>query len=96
MASNTCGFVTYGKIFSSPVDLATRRKKPMKTPKIKREIVAAFMKSPLYFTIPLDKRLVLIKFFSQPTVYNNCKLDRPTRKGRKDFQPASLDKMSVR
>jgi len=28
----------------------------METPKIKREIVAVFMESPLYFTIPLKKR----------------------------------------
>jgi hypothetical protein len=42
----------------------------METLKIKREIVAAFMQSPLYFTIPPDKRLEIIKFFSHPTAYN--------------------------
>jgi len=63
----------------------------METLKIKREIVAAFMESPLYFTIPLDKRLVLIKFFSQPTVYSSCDLNRPKRNENRDLRPASLD-----
>jgi hypothetical protein len=38
--------------------------------KIKREIVAVFMESPLYFSIPLKKRLELIMLFSQKPVYN--------------------------
>ena len=42
----------------------------MQTPKIKREIVAVFMKSPLYYSIPLKKRLEFIMFFSQQSVYN--------------------------
>ena len=42
----------------------------MQTPKIKREIVAVFMESPLYFSIPLKKRLEFIMFFSQQSVYN--------------------------
>ena len=41
----------------------------METPKIKREIVAVFMESPLYFTIPLKKRLELIIFFTQQPAY---------------------------
>jgi hypothetical protein len=36
---------------------------PMETPKIKREIVAVFMESPLYFTIPLKRRLEFIIYF---------------------------------
>jgi hypothetical protein len=43
----------------------------MKTHKIKKEIVAVFMESPLYFSIPLKKRLEFILFFSQQPVYNN-------------------------
>ena len=42
----------------------------METSKIKREIVAVFMESPLYFSIPLKKRLEFIMFFSQKSVYN--------------------------
>ena len=49
----------------------------MGSPKIKREIVAVFMESPLYFTIPLKKRLEFIMFFSQQPVYNHiCKLNK--------------------
>ncbi len=43
----------------------------MEKPKIKKEIVAVFMESPFYFTIPLPKRLAFIKFFSQQSVYRN-------------------------
>ena len=59
--------------------------------KIRREIVAAFMKSPQYFTIPLDKRLVLIKFFSQPTVYSSCDLSKSKWNENRDLRPASFD-----
>ena len=41
--------------------------------KIKREIVAVFMKSPIYFSIPLKKRLELIMLFCQKPVYNQFK-----------------------
>jgi hypothetical protein len=37
---------------------------------IKREIVALVMESALYFTVPLQRRLQFIKFFSQPAVLN--------------------------
>ena len=60
----------------------------MGTPKIKREIVAAFMESPLYFTIPLKKRLEFIKFFSQPTVYSKCDLTISKQSGNRDLKPA--------
>jgi hypothetical protein len=43
----------------------------MDNPKIKKEIVAVFMESPFYFTIPLPKRLAFIRFFSQQSVYSN-------------------------
>jgi hypothetical protein len=42
----------------------------MENRKIKREIVAVFMESPFYFTIPLQKRLEFVKFFSQKPVFN--------------------------
>lgn len=52
----------------------------METLKIKREIVAVFMESPLYFTIPLKKRLEFIMFFSQQSVYDKfCELKKSTR-----------------
>jgi hypothetical protein len=48
----------------------------METPKIRREIVAVMMESPLYFTIPLKRRLEFIIFFSQQPVYSRiCKFD---------------------
>jgi hypothetical protein len=62
--------------------------------KIKREIVAAFMESPLYFTIPLDKRLEFIKFFSQPTVYSSCDLNKSKWSGNRNLRPASPDENS--
>ena len=50
----------------------------METSKIKREIVAVFMESPLYFSIPLKKRLEFIMFFSQKSVYNQIvELNKP-------------------
>jgi hypothetical protein len=33
-------------------------------------VVAVFMESPLYFSIPLKKRLEFIMFFSQKPIYN--------------------------
>jgi hypothetical protein len=65
--------------------------KPMETLKIKREIVAAFMQSPLYFTIPPDKRLEIIKFFSHPTAYSICGLNYSELSGDCDLKPASLN-----
>jgi hypothetical protein len=43
----------------------------MESAKIKREIVALFMESPLYFSIPLKRRLEFVIFFSQKPVYNH-------------------------
>ena len=42
----------------------------MANQKIKREILAVFMESPIYFTIPLKTRLEFLKFFSQKSVYH--------------------------
>jgi hypothetical protein len=42
----------------------------MEDHKIKREIVAVFMESPFYFTIPLQRRLEFVKFFSQKPIFN--------------------------
>ena len=50
----------------------------METSKIKREIVAVLMESPLYFNIPLKKRLEFIMFFSQKPIYNHIfELNKP-------------------
>jgi hypothetical protein len=55
----------------------------VKTHKIKREIVALVMESPLYFTIPLRKRLDFIKFLSQQTVFDKVSdLDIGQMKGK--------------
>jgi hypothetical protein len=65
----------------------------MERTKIKREIVAVFMQSPFYFTIPLQERLEFINFFSQHPVYNHiCKLDNVQIKGKDDPKPECLIK----
>jgi hypothetical protein len=48
------------------------RGNPMEKTFIRQEIVAIMMESPLYFTIPIRKRLDFIKFFSQQPVYDKC------------------------
>jgi hypothetical protein len=51
---------------------------PMESLKIKRAIVALFMESPHYFTIPLKKRHKFIIFFSQKVVYDHiCVSNEP-------------------
>jgi hypothetical protein len=77
-AKNTLlGFATFRQRSKSDVAIKLRRNYPMETRKIKREIVAVFMESPLYFTIPLKKRLEFIMFFSQQPVYNHvCELNK--------------------
>jgi hypothetical protein len=42
----------------------------MQMRRIKREIVTVFMASPVYFNIPLRKRLELILVFSDQPAYN--------------------------
>jgi len=37
--------------------------------KIERDLLAILMESPLYFSIPLKRRLEFIRFFSQQGVY---------------------------
>jgi hypothetical protein len=37
--------------------------------RIERDLLAILMESPLYFTIPLRRRLEFIRFFSQEAVY---------------------------
>jgi hypothetical protein len=49
---------------------AAGRKCPIEALKIKREIVAVVMKSSLYFSIPLQRRLQFIKLLSQQPVFN--------------------------
>jgi hypothetical protein len=58
----------------------------MERHKIKREIVAVFMESPFYFTIPVKRRLEFIKFFSQKPVYHHVwNLNQPqmAKRGRR-------------
>ena len=55
----------------------------MERRKIRREIVAVFIESPLYFTIPLKKRLEFIMFFSQQPIYNHiCELNKHQMLGK--------------
>ena len=62
----------------------------MERHKIKREIVAVFMESPFYFTIPVKRRLEFIKFFSQKPVYHHLRnFNQPqmARRGSKTADP---------
>jgi hypothetical protein len=80
------GFATFRKISKPNVGIKARRNYPMETPKIKREIVAIFMESPLYFTIPLKKRLEFIMFSSQqPIYYHICELNKHQMMPRLNF-----------
>jgi hypothetical protein len=75
--NNLCGFALFRKISEPDIGAPARRNYSMETRKIKREIVAVFMESPLYFSIPLKKRLKFIMFFSQQPVYNHiCELNK--------------------
>ena len=65
-------------ISKSVIGIKAMKNHSIKKPKIKREIVAVFMESPLYFSIPLKKRLEFIMFFPQKPVYNQIvELNRP-------------------
>ncbi len=56
--------------------------------KAKRKILAVFMESPLYFTIPLQRRLEFLKFFSQQSVYKRIFEHNPHLMGPKaDTKP---------
>ena len=75
---NICGFATFRKISKPDIGIKARRNFRMETSKIKRELVAVFMESPLYFSIPIKKRLEFIMFFSQEPVYNHIfELNKP-------------------
>jgi hypothetical protein len=66
-----CGIVNaYNKFLSINLLKAAGRRRPMKPRKIKKEIVTLVMESPLYFTIPLQRRLQFIKFLSQQAVFS--------------------------
>ncbi len=59
----------------------------MEMPAIKREIVAVLMESPFYFSIPLKKRLIFIKFFSQqPICTQLSKFNENLRCGERDLK----------
>jgi hypothetical protein len=56
---------------------------PMEKAKIRREIVAVFIDSPLYFTIPLKKRIEFIRFYSQQPIYSYiCELNEHKMLGK--------------
>ncbi|MGD0970161.1 MAG: hypothetical protein ABSA04_01985 [Desulfobaccales bacterium] len=60
---------------------------------IKREILAVFMESPLYFTIPLRNRLEFLNSFSQQSVYHRiCQYEELRISGKSDFEGAAFDK----
>jgi hypothetical protein len=86
-----CGFAIFRKISKHDIGIIARRNDFMGTPKIKKEIVAVFMESPLYFTIPLKKRLEFIMFFSQKPIYNHiCELNEHEMLGKgvwKELRP---------
>jgi hypothetical protein len=76
---NLYGFVAFRKVSKPKIGIKARRNSQMEPSKIKREIVAVFMESPLYFSIPLKKRLEFIMFFSQKPVYNHIvDLNKPS------------------
>jgi hypothetical protein len=54
----------------------------MENRKIKKEIVAVFMESPFYFTIPIQRRLQFVKFFSQKPVFNTLPNFERRERGR--------------
>ncbi len=62
----------------------------MMTHNIKKELVSVFMESPLYFTIPLKRRLDFIKFFSQQPIFNHiCELNEQQMLGKSVWKELS-------
>jgi hypothetical protein len=54
---------------------------------IKKEILAVLMESPLYFTIPLRKRLEFLKLFSQQSIpHSICEYKELRISGKSDFK----------
>ena len=65
----------------------------MERPRIQRRLLALFMDSPFYFTIPLRRRLEFLKFFSQHSVYNRIsEYNEPLRNGKSPSEAADLNK----
>ncbi len=65
----------------------------MASARIRREILAVFMESPLYFTIPLRKRLEILNYFAQQSVYHWIWEYEELRISRKsDFEAAAFNK----
>jgi hypothetical protein len=62
----------------------------MATTLSRREILAVFMESPLYFTIPLRKRLELLNYFSQYHLI--CQYEGLRLSGKSDSKPQELIK----
>jgi hypothetical protein len=55
---------------------------------INREILAVFMESPFYFTIPLKRRLEFLRFFSQTSVYHRiCEYNEHLISGKSGSKP---------
>jgi hypothetical protein len=85
--NNICGFAKFRNISKRGIGTKARRNYPMDASRIKKEIVAVFMESPLYFTIPLKKRLEFIMFFSQQPIYNHiCELNEHQMLGKRAWQ----------
>jgi hypothetical protein len=83
---NLCGIATFETISKPTIGSKARRNSRMEPSKIKREIVAVLMESPLYFSIPLKKRLEFIMFFSQKLVYNQIvELNKDCRGGKRSL-----------
>lgn len=60
---------------------------------INRGILAVFMESPLYFTIPLRKRLEFLNSFSEQSVYHRiCQYEELRIRGKSNFEGAAFDK----
>ena len=65
----------------------------MESARVKREILAVLMESPLYFTIPLRKRLEFLKLLSKYSVpHRNCEYKGLRICGKSDFEGAAFDK----
>ena len=64
----------------------------MESARIKKEILAVLMESPLYFTIPLRKRLEFLKLFSQQSIPHSIFEYKELRiSGKSDFKWATFD-----
>ena len=65
----------------------------MASARIRREILAVFMESPLYFTIPLRKRLEFLNYFAQQSVYHWIwEYEELRINGKSNFEAVPSDK----